>query len=325
MRRVLMAAMVIGGLLSACAGKSTPQPTQTVTLAMGYIPNVQFAPMYVAVKKGFFAEEGIEVKFDYGFDTDLLMLVGTDQIQFAVGSGDQVILARSQGLPVVYVMDWYHRFPVSVVALADRKIARPEDLVGKRVGTPVMYGASYVGFRALLYATGIDPNKVTLQTIGYAQVPALVNEQVDAAVCYSVNEPVQMRQSGYQITTIDVSQYIDLVSNGIITNDTTVAKRASLVQGIVRASLRGLSYTLDHPQEAFEIAREYIPEIKEADLPLQRAVLDASVALWRSPKLGYSDPAAWDRSVAFMKAVGLITSTPKPQDLFTNRFVEGAK
>jgi hypothetical protein len=65
--------------------------------------------------------------------------------------------------------------------------------------------------------------------------------------------------------------------------------------------------------------------MKDPDVPLQTAVLNSSIALWNHPKLGYSDPAAWEASVKFMKDVGLITSVPNTQDLYTNRFVEGAK
>lgn len=326
--KTLRFALVLLALLAVIAAsgcKPTPRPTQEVTLAMGYIPNVQFAPLYVAVKKGYFAEEGIQVKFDYGWETDLLKLVGTNELKFAVASGDQVILARSQGLPVVYVMNWYRRYPVSVTALADSGIRTPQDLVGKTVGIPVTYGASYVGWRALLYATGISPESVTLQAIGYAQVPALVERQVDAAVCYVMNEPVQLAQAGYAIVDMPVSDYIDLVSNGFITNEQTIQKEPDLVQGMVRAALRGLEYTLDHPDEAFETSLEFIPEMKSADIPLQKAVLSKSVEVWRSDHLGESSQAAWQASVDFMKAVGLIQTSPAVEQLFTNRFVEGAK
>ena len=107
-------------VLTGCARASertreTPEPPErTVTLAMGFIPNVQFTPVYVAMEKGYFQEEGIELELDYGMETDLLKLTGTGEMQFVIGSGDQVILARSQGLPVVYVANWYRRFPVAV-------------------------------------------------------------------------------------------------------------------------------------------------------------------------------------------------------------------
>jgi len=199
---ILIAVLVLAG----CARQAEPATGETseprpVTLAMGFIPNVQFTPLYVAVERGYFAEEGIEVVFDYGMEHDLLKLVGTDELQFVIGSGDQVILARSQDLPVVYVLNWYRRFPVSVAAL--EPLADPQDLVGKDVGLPGLYGASYIGWQALLDAAGIEPTSVNLLSIGYTQVESLVTEQVDAAVVYAMNEPVQLRQEGYQVSEIE--------------------------------------------------------------------------------------------------------------------------
>jgi len=322
--RVLLFLSLMIGAVAVPGCKKSPPSTQEVTLAMGYIPNVQFSPLYVAVKKGYFAEEGIQVKFDYGWETDLLKLVGTGELKFAVASGDQVILARSQGLPVVYIMNWYRRYPVSVTALADQGIRTPQDLPGKTIGIPALYGASYVGWRALLHATGIDPNSVTLKTIGYAQVPVMLEKQVNGAVCYIVNEPVQLEQTGHQVVNIAVSDYIDLVSNGFITNEQTIQKEPRLAQGMVKAALRGLQYTLDHPDEAFEIALEFIPEMKSGDAPLQKAVLHKCVELWTSDRLGESSTEAWQSSVDFMRAAGFIQESPKVGDLFTNQFVEGA-
>ncbi|HSR33919.1 MAG TPA: ABC transporter substrate-binding protein, partial [Anaerolineae bacterium] len=252
-RSVLILALLAMGasLLTGCGEDSRETPTQKVTLAMGFIPNVQFAPFYVAVEKGYFAEEGIEIEFDYGWETDLLKLVGGDELQFAIASGDQVILARSQGLPVVYVLNWYRRFPVCVVSVAEAGIRGPSDLVGKQVGTPATYGASYIGWRALLDAVGLKETDVELISIGYTQVAALTEGQVDAAICYAMNEPIQMEVGGESIDIIYVADYANLVSNGLITNDKTVQDRPELAQGMVRAGLRGLAYTLEHPDEAF--------------------------------------------------------------------------
>jgi NitT/TauT family transport system substrate-binding protein len=300
---------------------TTPTPKlQSITLAMGFIPNVQFAPFYVAVERGYFAEEGLEIEFDYGFDTDLLKLVGAGEMRFVVGSGDQVILARNQGLPVVYVMNWYRRFPVAVASIDP--LNEPHDLVGKTVGIPVLHGASYIGWQALLDATGVNPADVNLITIGYTQVESLVTGQVDAAVVYAMNAPVRLRQEGYEVSVIPVADYIDFVSNGLITNEQTIAEEPELVRGIVRAALRGLSDTLDDLDAAFDICLRYVPEIDDDSAPLQRAVLEESLNFWRANDLGRSDPVAWAASQAFMRQSGQIETEVDVFTMFTNDFVE---
>jgi NitT/TauT family transport system substrate-binding protein len=320
----LIAALILVG----CARQAAPasgetSEMRTVALAMGFIPNVQFTPLYVAVERGYFAEEGIEVSFDYGMEHDLLKLVGTDELQFVIGSGDQVILARSQDLPVVYVLNWYRRFPVSVAAL--EPLADPQDLVGKDVGIPGLYGASYIGWQALLDAAGIEPTSVNLLSIGYTQVESLVTEQVDAAVVYAMNEPVQLRQAGYQVSEIEVVDYIDFVSNGLITNERTIQEEPELVRAVARAMSRGLQDTLDDPDAAFAICRQYVPEIDDESAPLQRAVLQAALDFWRpadGEALGHSNPAAWQASAAFMQEIGMVEGEVDVESLYSNEFVQ---
>jgi NitT/TauT family transport system substrate-binding protein len=310
--------------LAGCGPAATEAPPETVTLAMGFVPNIQFAPFYVAVEKGYFAEEGITIQFDYGWETDLLKLVGSGELQFAIASGDQVILARSQGLPVLYVLNWYRRFPVCVVSLAETGIESLGDLVGRQVGTPVTFGASYIGWRALLEAAGVDATDIELISIGYTQVAALTEGQVDAAICYAMNEPVQMQVSGHDLDVIYVADYINLVSNGLITNEVTAQDQPELVQGMVRAALRGLAYTLDHPDEAFKISGQYVPELAGDNEAVNRAILDESIRFWQAPlpELGRSYEEEWLASQRVMAQMGLVGAEEGLTAMFTNRFVD---
>jgi NitT/TauT family transport system substrate-binding protein len=295
-----------------------------IVLAMGYIPSVQFAPFYVARAAGYFKDAGLDVTFRYGFESDLLKLVGTNELQFMIGSGEEVILGRSQGLPVRYVMRWYRRFPVVLFAKAEKGIKTPADLAGKRVGIPGLFGASYVGWQAIVYASGLDARKVTLQSIGFTQAAAVSQDQVDAALDYVVNGPVQLRLAEQAVTVIPVADFVDLPSNGIITNDKTIQEKPHLVKALVTAALRGLADTLADPDAAFDLSLKAVPEAGGAQAKISRAIFDESLKLWQAaqPDLGRSDPTAWENATQFMRKMGLIQADVAVSDLYTNDFVE---
>ena len=325
--QLFIISLLLLGLLVACGAPaaeapSAPNSLQTVRLGVGYIPDVQFAPLYVAQQKGFYAEEGLEVEIEYGFENDFVALAAQGKREFAVASGDQVILARSQGLPITYIMKWYERYPVALMSVAEQGINQPTDLTGKTVGLPGLYGASFIGWKALVYAAGLDESAITVEEIGFTQAAAVQQKQVDAAVVYIANEPNQLRSQGLDINVIQVSDYINLVSNGLVTGETLLTDNPELVQRMTRATLRGITYTIDHPDEAFAIAREIIPEITDETAPTQRQVLDSSIELFESDAPGLSRQEDWQASVEFMQQTGLLEQTVEVEQLFTNRFVE---
>jgi NitT/TauT family transport system substrate-binding protein len=128
--------MIIILLLTACAGSPPAKPITHIRLPLGYIPDIQFAPLYVGLRNGFFTADGLDVELAYMDENQAAALVGANNLQFAVVSGEQVLLARAQGLPVVYVAAWYQQYPVSVVAKSDQDIHAPADLRGKTIGLP---------------------------------------------------------------------------------------------------------------------------------------------------------------------------------------------
>jgi NitT/TauT family transport system substrate-binding protein len=307
-----------------------PEPSATsvsplvhIRLPLGYIPNVQFAPLYVAVDKGYFSQAGIDIEFDYSFETDAVELVGADELQFAVVSGDQVLLARAQGLPVVYVLAWYQDYPVSVVSKTGHNILTPEDLLGKRIGLPGLYGTSYIGLRAMLSAAGLQESDVTLDSIGYNQVEILVSDQDEAVVVYTINEPVQLRLMGYQIDEIKVRDYAHLVSNGLITNETTIAQYPDLVRRMDQAILKGIADTIAFPDEAYQIClkNEYVEGLAQADQAIQKEVLTTSIEFWKADRLGYSDPNAWQNTQQVLLDMGLLTKPVELNKAFSNDFL----
>ena len=341
MKRIVVPMLLIFAVvLSACTSTSatpsaslTPRPSSSSTtptslthirVPMGYVANVQYAPFYVAVDKGYFAQEGIEIEFDYRVETDGMKLVGAGELPFAVVSGEQVPLARAQGLPVVYVFEWWQKFPVAIVSLADKNIKTPQDLVGKSVGIPGFFGASYTGWRGLLYKAGLKESDIKVLGIGFTQVSALKQKQVDAVVGYVNNEPIQLRAAGYDVNVIAVSDYISMVANGIVTNEQTIKDKPELVRGFVRALLRGLQDTIADPDTAFKISTKYVEGLgadPKSDA-IQRQVLTESIKLWTADKPGRTDAAAWDTTQEVLINMGLLKDKLDSSTLFTNQFID---
>jgi NitT/TauT family transport system substrate-binding protein len=325
---------LITGLLTGCTAppallNATPAPGQPsqltpVVLGLGYIPSVQFAPYYVAQDKGFFAAQGLDVTFRHGSETDFLALVAVNQMPFVIASGEQVILGRSQGLPVTYVLPWYYRFPVGVMSLAEKELDTPQSLEGQRVGIPGMFGASLVAWKALVYAGGVDESQVRLETIGFTQAAAVSEGRVDAALDYVSNGPVQLRLAGREVDIIPVADYIDLPANGLVTNDQLIAENPDLVQRMVNALLVAFRYTLDNPDEAFAISLRAVPEAGGDNEAASRAVFDASLPLWGADQaeLGRSDPLVWQRAAEFMLEMSLIDTAVATEGIVTNQFTE---
>lgn len=323
-RKVALIMLGMALALSACSRFRSADETGELTqirLPMGYVPNVQFAPMYVAIEKGYFRDAGLEVELDYKFETDGVALVGSGDLPFAVVSGEQVLLARAQGLPVVYVAAWYQQYPVSVVAKSELQVLIPQDLTGKKIGLPGLYGANYIGLRALLFEAKMSESDVTLDSIGFNQVELLAAGQQDVIVGYTANEPIQLRARGIPVTEIRVSDYVHLASNGILASEKVIAEDPQLVRAFVGAFLKGLADTIADPDEAFELSRAHIPNFADLDADVQKQVLAISIEQWKAERLGYSDPQAWDNMRNVLLEMGLVTEELDLSKAFTNEFI----
>jgi NitT/TauT family transport system substrate-binding protein len=331
----LMALMVLSGCAPAAApaatdvpAAATPAPTElrTVTLAMSYIPNIQFAPYYVAAANGYFADEGLDVVFDYNFENDVLQRAATwpqSGVEFATTSGTSVLLARQQGIPAQSVMTLYQQFPIAFFAKDGVGLNSVEDLRGKTIGLPGRFGESYYALLAALYAGGMTEADLTVQEIGFTQAAAVLEDQVPVAIGYAMNEPVLLAEQGTAVDVLLAADIFNLAANGIAVSEQLIAEDPELVRAFLRASLRGLQATLDDPAAAFDAGLAFIPEANLGDPALQRKVLDASLPFWQSDLtaangLGYTDRELWVKTEEFMRSAGLLSAAVDVDAAFTN-------
>src|SRR3989440_8227790 len=194
---ILLALVLVacGGSTSTGTAPSSTSATSSLTkvsIGLGYIPDIQFAPFYVAQSKGYYKAAGLNVDFHHGFVNDLIgsLAVGHDTFVFA--SGDEELVARSKNISVVNVATIYQRYPVSLIVPANSSIHTLADVKGHTIGEPGPFGATHVGLLALLHYAHLSLSDVHVQSIGFTQVQALLTHHVDAVVGYSNNEPLQL-------------------------------------------------------------------------------------------------------------------------------------
>jgi NitT/TauT family transport system substrate-binding protein len=314
--------LLITLIITGCAG-STPgvESDRQVRLLLPFRPDVQFAPFYVAQEAGYFAEVGLDVTFEHLAETEAVSLVGAGEADFAIVSGEQVLLARSQGLPVVYVTAWWQDYPVAVAVPTDAGINSIEDLAGKKIGIPGLFGASYIGFRALLASADLAEEDVILDSIGYSQVEAMLAGQEDGVVIYANNEPLQLAAQGQPVTLLRVADYVQLASNGLITNEKSISESPEVVRAMVSAVLRGIEDTIADPENAFDISKKFVDGLGENNAAIQQQVLRESLSFWEAERIGMAEPQAWENMEHILLEMGLLTEALDLEAAFSNEYL----
>jgi NitT/TauT family transport system substrate-binding protein len=276
---IVVLSMALMGIVVLANG----QASVGQTLFLTFVPNIQFAPVYVALEKGYFAEAGIDVTIEHGDEPLGVDLIAAGERQFGVIGGEQVVAARANGRPVTMVYQWFQQFPIALVTPENSGIATISDAAGRRVGVPGRFGATYSGLVALLTANGMTESEIDLQEIGFNAPEVICLGAVDAAAVYVNNEPLVLQNLIDQgdcgdvtgVSVFPVSEYANLVSNGLITNEATIAENPELVRAMVAAFDRGVRDVLNDPAEAYVISAGYVETLPLTDE--LRAALQALV------------------------------------------------
>jgi NitT/TauT family transport system substrate-binding protein len=299
---------------------------EKIEIAMGYIPNVQFAPYYIAREKGFFADEDLQVTFDYGMSTDIMTLVAGGKVDFGISDGDQVILARDKGIPVRVVYTMYVKYPVGIVSFRQKGLSSVSSLRGARVGTPGPYGSNYIGLQVLLHKAGMSLEDIDLEFIEYTQVESLLSGRVDAAVVFINNEPVVLRNLGHEVNLIEAHRVTPMVSAAIIAGENLMKNRPDLVKRFVRAVTRAGEFTLSNRDQVMPLLKKHVPTLTRQNMDINRQVLFASLDLWVDEDierhgLGYTTREDWRQAIELLHELGMIERKPSAEECFTNGFL----
>ncbi len=285
-------------LLLLCCGQ-----TEKMTYAAGYIPNVQFAPFYVAQSRGYYKAEGIELTIDYTMGPDLLKLVALGKMAVGSADPDAFMHAAEQGLPLVHVATLYQNYPIALIARED--IIDSKHLKGKRIGISGAYGSSYLGLKAMLAQLGLKLEDIKLATVGFTQTTALAQGRVDAVVGYVNNEPLRLQQQGIPTHTYMLPTHQAIPGVGLMTSESFQKAHPKLVEGFLRATFRGMQDVLSDPADAYAlVVAKYLPELKAKDkYDAEYQVLLATLPFWKvTGAYGQCDAKAWETLARMMAA-----------------------
>lgn len=328
----LCAALLLTLGLAGCGtttGASTTGGSSTaltpLTVGLTYVPNIQFAPFYVAEQLGYYKAAGLDVTLRHhnvGEDEFAAIAAGRENVIFA--GGDEVLQARAKGLPLVYIANVFTQYPVTLIVPANSSIHTLADLRGHTIGVPGAYGATYIGLLALLKSAGLSTSDVKIQSIGYTQVPALIGNKVDAVMGYVNNEPIQFQKAGFAVRTFPASEAQPLISNGLAAQSGELRAQPAAIRALIAATLKGVEYTNAHPQDAVRLSATYVPGLSDpttAASALQ--VLNATIPVMKpnAKQPGYNDAAAWQSMATFLQQSGQLSGQADVTQAFTNDYL----
>jgi NitT/TauT family transport system substrate-binding protein len=238
-----------------------------VSLAVDWILNGTHAGYFIAKDKGYYKEKGLDVTISRGFGSgDTIKRVATGSVDFGIADTGAVIAARAtDDIPVRIVAMVYDKATLGLISLKSSGISKPQDLEGKIVARSAS-GASVNMFPGFLAVNNIKRDKIKEIVVDAATyLPLLMSGQANAVLEQAMNlgkfskeaekhgnEAVSMLYSDFGLTSY---------GNAIIASDTTIAAKPDIVRRFTEASIRGLAYALEHPDEAVALLRKSNPEI----------------------------------------------------------------
>jgi NitT/TauT family transport system substrate-binding protein len=317
-------------LVSGCGPQptSTPVPLEPVSLQLQWVTQAQFAGYYVALDKGWYHEEGIDLTIRPG-GPDLVPvdLVSSGTYDFGTGLLADLVVAVQQGKPVISLAQIQQTNGLLLIAHRASGIEQPQDFAGHSVG--VWLGAWEAQFNALVAKEGLSPQDFTLVSQGFSMDPFL-NGGLDVASAMIYNEYYVVLESGVKpedLNIIDYADYgLDFPGDVLFTSRQLLEQNPDLCTRMLRASLRGWQYAVEHPEEAADIVLKYDQsgvQTRQHQLSMMNEI--AKLVVLPVRPLGFTDRDDVRRTIDTLLSYGILSGPVQPEDVFTIDIWEQAR
>lgn len=293
------------------------------------------APFVVAIDKGYFKAEGLDVTIDTaGGSLEPLNRLASGAYDMGFGDINSLIKFRdaNPGTPIKAVFMVYNKPPFSIVGRKSRGVVKPKDLEGKKLGAPAPDGA-YAQWKIFTQANGIDASKVTIENVGFpVREPMLAAGQVDAITGFSFSSYINLKDRGVpvdDITVILMADYgVNLYGNAIIVNPKFAAEKPEAVKKFLAAFLKGLKETVKNPDASVasvvkrnDVAKKEV-ELERLKMALKDNILTPEV---KANGFGGVDTGRLDKSIEqIAQTYDFKNAKPKSSDIFDASFLPPA-
>jgi NitT/TauT family transport system substrate-binding protein len=326
----------IGILAAASALPLQPASAQTpIKFSLDFKFEGPAAPFVVAIDKGYFKAEGLDVTIDTaGGSLEPINRVASGTYDMGFGDINSLIKFRdaNPGTPIKAVFMVYNKPPFAIVGRKSRGVSSPKDLEGRKLGAPPPDGA-YAQWPIFVKANDIDAAKVTIVNVGFpVREPMLASGEVDAITGFSFSSYINLKDRGVpanDITVLLMADYgVNLYGNTIMVNPKFAAEKPEAVKGFLRALVRGLHETAKNPATAVEsvLKRNDVAK-KETELERLQIALKDNILTAEVKKNGYGavDEERLDKSIDLIALTYTFKNAkPKGSDIFDSAFLPPA-
>ncbi len=325
------------GLLAAASALAATAASaqQAIKFSLDFKFEGPAAPFVVAIDKGYFKAEGLDVTIDTaGGSLEPINRVASGTYDMGFGDINSLIKFRdaNPGTPIKAVFMLYNKPAFSIVGRKSRGVSSPKDLEGKKLGAPPPDGA-FAQWPIFTQANGIDASKVTIVSVGFpVREPMLASGEVDAITGFSFSSYINLKDRGVpanDITVLLMADYgVNLYGNTIIVNPKFAAEKPEVVKAFLRAFTKGLHETVKNPAGAVNsvLKRNDVAK-KEVELERLQIALKENILTPEVKKNGYGgvDMDRLDKSVdQIALTYQFKNAKPKGAEIFDSSFLPDA-
>lgn len=308
-------------VISGCTQNIEENELQEITVKLKWLHQAQFAGNYVAVEKGFYANEELKVNLvPFSFEDPTIDSVVNETAVFGITGADELILARSKGLTLKAFAVIYKINPVCAYSLKESGIVNPQDFIGKDIGLERGTNVETL-YCAMMEKLDINRSQINELTIGY-DATELLNGTTDVSTGYLINEPHQAIEAGYEVNTILMADYgVNMYADVLFATEDTINNNPELVERFLRATLEGWQYAIDHNGEAIDIVLEYV---NNGGRSHEMYMLNSSIPLIQTGEtpIGWMEKNEWMQAQGILLEQNITDAEINIGDVYTMDFLE---